>query len=135
MHTLGVSGKEVMNMDKLKRRRHESNVAVRDYYTDRPTIFNGSSLGRALMAEHADVVAKSSAYFATETSGHEAARKGTTSRAEWRKIVRGAVEAISRTNRFQRIDPNGVDDTFPLPGNTSDQELIAAAKAALTNAL
>src|SRR5437016_1164434 len=114
-------------MDKSKRRRYESQVRVRAFCTDHPSIFSGSPAGRKLLAAHVDVVTKLTEYFAAQSSGHTAEREGTTSRAESRDILRGAIESVSWTSRL--LDTERVGDRFPMPQRASDRQLVAGPRS------
>ena len=116
-------------MEKSRRRRYESQVQVRRFYTDRRSIFDGSALGQRLLAEHDEVVTNLDGYFVAESSGRRAAHETTISRAESRNIVRGVLESLSRASRLLPVDDSSADDRFPVPRRASDRQLLADAKA------
>lgn len=71
---------------------------------------------------------------ATQASGDGAARAGTDTRSEARDDLRARLKAYNRTAHAIAIDVPGLDNKFRVPRGDNDEELLAAARAAATDA-
>ena len=115
-------------MNANAKRRYRSSTAVRDFYTARPAIFNGSAKGRDVMAEHADIVGQMDTHLSTIDAGHTDARKATAERTTAREALRDTMTSIRSISKVLSTDTNAVDALFPLPDASADDDLLSRAR-------
>jgi hypothetical protein len=93
-------------------------------------------LGGHLFADLRVINAELDAYAARQSSGRNAAEQGTTTKGAARDNLQDDLDAMSRTARAIGEVTPGLEDKFRLPrGRANDQELLAAARAFLADAL
>jgi hypothetical protein len=98
--------------------------------------FPAASLGGGLFADLRAINAELDAHAAKQSSGRNTAEQGTTTKGASRDNLRDDLEAMSRTARAIGEVTPGLEDKFRLPrGRANDQELLAAARAFLADAL
>lgn len=122
-------------MNDNERRKLESFVRSRDVFTARATDFAEGSLGKQHYMALVGIINEIHGLAASETSGHGAARQGTTTRSQARDALIEALEALSRTARAMSDEIPGIENKFRLPRDNNDQNLLSAARAAATDAL
>jgi hypothetical protein len=96
--------------------------------------FAANSVGKQLFANLKTKIAEAESLGAAETSGRTSVRHGTGMRNQAREALRDDLEAISRTARMMADDIPALLNKFPMPSRSTDQALINAARAFLTDA-
>lgn len=121
-------------MNSRDTRRYEMLVRVREFGAANADHFPPSTLGGQAFAAMASAVDDLGAHAASQFSGRNSSREGTTARAVARDALIDDLEAITRTARALAIDTPGVDDKFRARRNGGDQALITTARAFIGDA-
>ncbi len=119
-------------MNDLERSYYNAFVRVRDFGAESADDFPANSAGGesfALVGEAADEMEQSGATQISGASGQATMRKGL-ALAELREDVR----AINRTARALAVDNHDIGELFRMPRGNNEQNLLAAARAFLTDA-
>lgn len=121
-----------MNAD--ERRRYDMLARVRDFGAENDGDFPPGSIGADNFATVGEVVGALDASGAAQASGMSSGRQGTAMKSNARENVREELRAINRTARALALDDPGVSEKFLMPRGSSDQKLIAAARAFIADA-
>lgn len=122
-------------MNDTQRFKSEMFVRCNEYGAAETVSFPPASLGGKLFADLSAIVAELNTHSAKQTSGKTSAGQGTTTRGEARDNLSEDLEAMTRTARAIAEELPGIADKFRFPrGKLNDQELLAAARAALADA-
>ena len=119
-------------MQDKERNYYNAFVGVRDFGVENAADFPAASAGAtnfALVAAAADAMEQSGA---TQISG--AASQMVTQKDIAIADLRAELRAINRTARALAVDNPGIGDLFRMPHGSSEQDLIVAAIAFVTNA-
>lgn len=123
-------------MEDRQRFKAEMFVRVDELGVAEAASFPATSLGGQLFADLKALIAELNDYAARQSSGRTSAEQGASTKSEAREALKDDLEAISRTARAMSEEVGGLEDKFRLPrGNSSDQALIAAARAFAADAL
>lgn len=108
---------------------------VSQYGITESSFFPPRTLGATLFADLGVIVAELNSLAAKQASSTNSIKQGTTTKGVARENLNEDLEAISRTARAAGEVLPGLEDKFRLPrGKANDQELLAAARAALADA-
>ena len=122
-------------MNDSERRKLEAFVRAYGFIGAHTTDFADGSLGKQHFTALGAVKNEITGLAASETSGHGAARQGTTTRGQARDALIATLETLSRTARAMSDTVPGIENKFRLPRDNNDQNLLTAARAAATDAL
>jgi hypothetical protein len=122
-------------MNNVFTRTHEMFLRVQIFTSERAASFTAGSLGAEMSEEINAVVQTLSDALASQTSGLNSAQQATAAREAARQTLRAEMQAITRTARAMALDTPGLENKFRLPRSGSDQALLAAARAFLTDAV
>jgi hypothetical protein len=107
---------------------------MQEFCSARATDFAPTSLATQLFTTLSSKRSELTNLTATQASGDGAARAGTDTRSEARDDLRARLKAYNRTAHAIAIDVPGLDNKFRVPRGDNDEELLAAARAAATDA-
>jgi hypothetical protein len=107
---------------------------VRDFSAARAADFPPNSLGHTLFTGIAATVIEIEQFASTQTSSVGSSRQATESKGLARDTLLDEMEAITLTARAMALDDPGLENKFRIPRNASDQEVLNAARAFLTDA-
>jgi hypothetical protein len=97
--------------------------------------FAPTSLGAQLIARQSTQLAELTSLLGTQAATDGAASQGTDLRANARDDLRSRLKRFSRTAHAIAIEVPGLENKFRLPRGDSDEELLAAARAAARDAV
>ena len=120
-------------MNDLERNYYNAFVSVRNFGAENAADFPAGSAGANNFAAIGAAVDEMEQSGATQTSGAsgQMTRQKATAMAE----VREDLQAINRTARALAVDNSGIGELFRMPHENNEQNLLAAARAFLTNAV
>ena len=121
-------------MKDTERRRLEMFMRVREFGTAHAAQFPPTSFAGEQLAALDSAINALETHASAQSSGRSGARAGAAGKAAARDELLRDLEAISRTARSMALTTPGLDDRFRLPQNRSDQDVLAAARAAATDA-
>jgi hypothetical protein len=122
-------------MNNVFTRTQETFLRVQRFLSERASAFPAGSLGAELFEEINSVVQTLNEALTSQTSGLNSAQQATAAREAARQTLRADVQAITRTARAMALDTPGLENKFRLPRSGSDQALLFAARAFLTDAV
>jgi hypothetical protein len=96
--------------------------------------FPAGTVGDRMFGIIHDALARCRDHATQQTSGHNAAMEGTTSKREAIDHLREQMDAIARTARALALVDSGLDDKFQMPSGRSEHDLLSAAGAFLIDA-
>jgi hypothetical protein len=110
-------------------------VRVDAFHAERAQAFPADSLGSQQFAIVAETIQHLNEALTTQTSGLSSVQQATASRAEASERLRDDMQAVARTARVMAEDTPGLENKFRLPRSGSDQALLIAARAFITDAI
>lgn len=119
-------------MNDKERNFYNTFVNVRDFGTENAADFPAGSAGANNFASVGAAVDEMEQSGATQTSG--ASGRMTMQKEVAITEVREDLRAINRTARALAVDNPGIGELFRMPHGNNEQNLLAAARAFLTNA-
>ena len=122
-------------MKDTERRRLEMFMRVLEFCTEHAAQFPPTSFAGEQIAILNSVINALETHARAQSSGRSGARQGAAGKAAARDELMRDLEAISRTARSMALTTPGLEDKFRVPHNKSNQDVLAAARAAATNAL
>jgi hypothetical protein len=122
-------------MNNVFTRTQETFLRVQRFTSERAPSFPAGSLGAEMCEEINGVVQSLNDALASQTSGLNSAQQATAAREAARQTLRADVQAMTRTARAMALDTPGLENKFRFPRSGSDQALLAAARAALGDAV
>jgi hypothetical protein len=122
-------------MKDTERRRLEMFIRVREFGTAHAVEFPATSFAGEQLAILTDAIIALETHTSAQTSGKGTVRESATSKAAARDELMRDLEAISRTARALSQTTPGIENKFRIPHNQSDQAVLAAARAAASDAL
>lgn len=121
-------------MNHHESRRYDMLRRVRDFGIAHAADFPANSLGSTLFAAIGATVAEIEQLASTQTSSAGSARQGTESKDLARDSLLEEMEAIALTARAMALSNPGLENQFRIPRNASDQDVLNAARAFLSDA-
>jgi hypothetical protein len=115
-------------------RQYEMLRRVRDFGVAHAVDFPANTLGSALFATVGTTVTEIEQVASTQTSKSGSSLQETESKSLAREALLEEMEAISMTARARALDNPGLENQFRVPRSCSDQALLNAARAFLTDA-
>lgn len=122
-------------MKDTERRRLEMFIRVREFGTAHAAQFPATSFAGEQFAALNSAISALETHASAQSSGQGGARQGAAGKAAARDELMRDLEAISRTARSMALTTPGLDDKFRIPHNKSNQDVLAAARAAAVDAL
>jgi hypothetical protein len=122
-------------MKDTERRRLEMFIRVREFGTAHIAQFPPPSFAGEQFTILNNAINSLETHTSAQSSGRGTARESVSSKAAARDELMRDLEAISRTARAMAQTTPGLNDKFRIPHNRSDQEVLAAARAAASDAL
>lgn len=119
-------------MNDLERSYYNAFVSVRDFGNQNAADFPAVSLGGQNFASIGEAVDEMEQSGAAQASG--AGRQITMQKGLALAELREDLRAVNRTARALAVDDSGVGELFRMPVGNNEQNLLAAARAFLTNA-
>jgi hypothetical protein len=110
-------------------------IRVREFGSRHASQFPPTSFAGEQFAMLDSAIDALESHASTQTSGKGTVRESVTSMAAARDEVMRDLEAISRTARAMALTTPGINDKFRVPHNQSNQDVLAAARAAAVDAL
>jgi hypothetical protein len=108
---------------------------MQEFYSSHSSDFAPASLGAQSGTKLSTQLSELLNLTATQATGDGAARQGTDLREDARGDLRARLKAFSRTAHAIAIEVPGLENKFRVPRGDNDEELIAAARAAATDAV
>lgn len=122
-------------MKDTERRRLEMFIRVREFFVAHASQFPAESFAAEQFAALESAINALETHASAQSSGQSGARQGAAGKAAARDELMRDLEAISRTARSMALTTPGLDDKFRTPHNKSNQDMLAAARAAAADAL
>jgi hypothetical protein len=122
-------------MKDTERRRLEMFIRVREFGAAHAAQFPPTSFAGQQFAILDSAIGALEEQTGAQSSGRSRVRESTSSKAAARDELMRDLEAISRTARAMALTVPGLDDKFRVPHNQGNQNVLAAARAAATDAL
>lgn len=122
-------------MKDTERRRLEMFIRVREFGAAHAAQFPPTDFAGEQLDILNNVISALETQTSAQSSGMGTVRESVSSKAVARDELMRDLEAISHTARAMTQPTPGFNDKFRLPHNRSDQDVLAAARAAATDAL
>jgi hypothetical protein len=121
-------------MKDTERRRLEMFIRVREFGTAHAAEFPINGFASEQFAIVNSAINALETHAGAQSSGRGGARQGAAGKAAARDELLRDLEAISRTARGMALTTPGLEDKFRVPHNKSNQDVLAAARAAANDA-
>lgn len=116
-------------MNVKDRVRYDMFIRADEFGKTNVSDFPAKSIGGKQFAEVAAVISLIRRLITDQTTGRDDARFSFNSKASAREDLRDEMSVINRTARAMSYENPGIDLKFRMPANSSDANLLAAARA------
>lgn len=121
-------------MKGIEQRRKDTFIRVRGFMTDNSARFPAGSIAAVKMVELSEVIDLLDELSGDQSGGMSDARFSFAGKNSARENVREDLSDISRTARSMNYQFPNIVEKFRMPRGNNDEELLAAARAFLTEA-